>query len=67
MLSEGLGADENLSYEGTSIEILDRHVKRLRNKEFATVKVLCRNNVFGGATWESEAEKRYCYPHLFSP
>ena len=29
---EGLGVDENLSYEENLIEILDRQVKKLRNK-----------------------------------
>ena len=29
---EGLVVDENLSYEEVPVEILDRHVKRLRNK-----------------------------------
>ncbi|XP_069144351.1 uncharacterized protein [Solanum lycopersicum] len=32
---EGLGVDEYLSYEEVPIEILDRQVKRLRNKEIA--------------------------------
>ena len=32
LLVEGLGIDENLSYEEVPVEILDRHVKRLRNK-----------------------------------
>lgn len=29
---EGQGVDENLSYEEFVVEILDRQVKRLRNK-----------------------------------
>ena len=45
MLSKGLGVNENRSYEQFSIEILDRQVKRLRNKEFTTVKVLWRNHL----------------------
>ncbi|WMV41924.1 hypothetical protein MTR67_035309 [Solanum verrucosum] len=40
---EGLGVDENLSYEEVSVEILDRQVKKLRNKEVASEKVLWRN------------------------
>ncbi|WMV24600.1 hypothetical protein MTR67_017985 [Solanum verrucosum] len=47
---EGLGVDENLSYEELSVEILDQQVKRLRNKEIASVKVLWRNNLVEGAT-----------------
>ena len=37
---EGLGVDENLSYEEVTVEILDSQVKKLRNKEVASVKVL---------------------------
>ncbi|XP_069152851.1 uncharacterized protein [Solanum lycopersicum] len=35
-----LRVDENLSYEEVPVEILDRQVKRLRNKEISTVKAL---------------------------
>lgn len=34
----GLGVDENISYEEVPFEILDPQVKRLRNKEVASVK-----------------------------
>ena len=37
---EGLGVQENLSYEELPFQILDRQVRRLRNKEVASVKVL---------------------------
>ncbi|WMV29152.1 hypothetical protein MTR67_022537 [Solanum verrucosum] len=37
---EGLEVDKNLSYEEVPVKILDRQVKRLRNKEVASVKVL---------------------------
>ena len=37
---EGLGVDENLSYERVPVKILDRQVKKLRNKEVVSVKVL---------------------------
>ena len=47
---EGLGVYENLPYEEIPIEILDRQVKRLRNKETATVNVLWRNHLVEGAT-----------------
>ena len=51
---EGLGVDEILSNEEVQVEILDCQVKRLRNKEVATVKVLWRNHLIEGATWEAE-------------
>ena len=37
---ESLGVKDNLSYEEFPIQILDRQVKKLRNKEGASVKVL---------------------------
>ncbi|KAK4737909.1 hypothetical protein R3W88_001606 [Solanum pinnatisectum] len=64
---EGLGVNENLSYEEVPIEILDRQVKRLRNKEIASVKVLWRNHLVESATWEAEADMMSRYPHLFPP
>ncbi|WMV50283.1 hypothetical protein MTR67_043668 [Solanum verrucosum] len=62
---EGLGVDENLSYEEVSVEILDRQVKKLRNKKVVSVKVLWRNLLVEGATWEAEADMKSRYPHLF--
>ena len=63
---EGLGVGEDLSYEEVPVEILDRQVKRLRNKEITTVKVLWRNHLVEGATWEAEADMRSRYPDLFN-
>ncbi|WMV32759.1 hypothetical protein MTR67_026144 [Solanum verrucosum] len=37
----------------------------LRNKEFASVKVLWRSQSVEGATWEAEAAMKAKYPHLF--
>ncbi|XP_015081313.1 uncharacterized protein LOC107024900 [Solanum pennellii] len=62
---QGLGVDEDLSYEEVPVEILDRHVKRMRNKKVARLKVLWMNHLVEGATWESEADMRSFYPHLF--
>ncbi|WMV08910.1 hypothetical protein MTR67_002295, partial [Solanum verrucosum] len=62
---EGLGVDESLSYEEVPVEILDRQVKRLRNKQIASMKVLWRNYLVEGATWEAEADMKSRYPHLF--
>ncbi|KAH0697960.1 hypothetical protein KY289_015442 [Solanum tuberosum] len=62
---EGLEIDKSLSYEEISIEILDRQVKRLRNKEVASVKVLWRNHLVEGATWEAEADMKSRCPHIF--
>ena len=62
---EGLGVDEDFSYEEVPFEILDRQVKRLRNKEIDTVKVLWKNQLVQGATGEAEIDMRSRYPHLF--
>ena len=47
---EALGMDERLSYEEVPMEILYRQVKKLKNKEVTSVKVLRRNHLVGGAT-----------------
>ena len=62
---EGFRVDEKISYEGVPVEILDRQVKKLRNKEILSVKVLWRNHLVEGATWEAEADMMSRYPHLF--
>ena len=62
---EGLGVNENFSYEVVPVEILDRQVKRLRNKEISTVKVLWRNHLVEGATLDTEDNMRSHYPHIF--
>ncbi|WMV58614.1 hypothetical protein MTR67_051999 [Solanum verrucosum] len=67
LLLEGLGVNENLSYEEVLVEILDRQVKKLRNKEVSSVKILWRNHLVEGATWEAEADMKSRYPHLFPP
>ena len=63
---EGLWVDDDLCYKEVLVEILDRQIKQLLNKEIAQVKVLGRNYLVEGATWEAEADMRSRYPHLFS-
>ncbi|XP_069152797.1 uncharacterized protein [Solanum lycopersicum] len=57
---------EDLSCEEVPVEIVDRQVKRLRNKEIATVKVLWIYHLVEGVRWESEANIRSRYPNLFN-
>ena len=57
---KGSGVYESLSYEEVSIEILDRQVKRLRNKEIATMKVLWRNHLIF-----SVLKVRYSFPEVW--
>ncbi|WMV49966.1 hypothetical protein MTR67_043351 [Solanum verrucosum] len=59
----GLGC--MLMHHEVSVEILEQKVRRLRNKEIASVKVLWRNHLVKGATWEVEADMKSRYPHLF--
>ncbi|WMV25399.1 hypothetical protein MTR67_018784 [Solanum verrucosum] len=46
---------DSLTYKEVPIEILNRQVQRLRNKEVASVKVLWNSQSIGGATWKAEA------------
>ncbi|KAH0728122.1 hypothetical protein KY284_003987 [Solanum tuberosum] len=57
--------EDNLTYEEVPVQILDRQVKRLRNKNVASVKVLWRNQRVESATWEAEADMQRRYPYLF--
>ncbi|WMV45512.1 hypothetical protein MTR67_038897 [Solanum verrucosum] len=63
---EGLGVDESLSYEEVPVEIFDWQVKKLRKKKVASLKVLRRNHLIEGATWEAKADMMSRYPHSFS-
>ncbi|XP_069146029.1 uncharacterized protein [Solanum lycopersicum] len=63
---EGLDVDESLSYEDVLVEILDRQVKKLRNKKVASVKDLWKSQLIEGETWEAEADMKSLYPHLFA-
>ena len=56
---------EDLSYESRLIQIIDRDIKRLRNKEIPLVKVLWQNQRLEEATWEREDDMRQKYPELF--
>ena len=63
---EGLCVKDNLSYEEVPVEMLDQQVKKFRNKEVASMKVLQRNHLVKGATWEAEANMKSCYTNLFA-
>ena len=63
---DGLGFDENLSYKEGIVEILDRQVKRLRNKEVAIVKMYLKNHLVERETREAEDDMRSHYIHWLS-
>ncbi|KAK9044452.1 hypothetical protein V6N11_058352 [Hibiscus sabdariffa] len=52
---EEVELNPDLSYEEEPVQILDRKIKRLRNKSVPPVKVLWRNHKVEEATWEPEA------------
>ena len=57
---------EDLSYKEEPVEILDRQIKKLRNKEIPIVKVKWSRHSPKEATWEVEKDMRVQYPYLFS-
>ena len=63
---EDVQVDKNLSYIEELEAIVDRKVRKLRNKEIALVKVQWRHHRGPEATWEPEKEMRLKYPHLFT-
>ncbi|XP_073061744.1 uncharacterized protein [Primulina eburnea] len=63
---EPLDLMPNLSYHERAVQIQDRKVKVLRNKEIGIVKVLWSNHVIEKATWEPEEEMKQHYPDLFT-
>ena len=62
---ESVAVKDSLSYEDEPFEILDCQVRRLRNKNVPSVKVLGRSQSVEGATWEAEATMKAKYPYLF--
>ena len=52
---ESVAIKDCVSYEDVPVEILDRQVSRLRNKDVTSVKVLWRSQSVEGSTWEAEA------------
>ncbi|XP_070032351.1 uncharacterized protein [Nicotiana tomentosiformis] len=56
--------NEKLTYEEIPVAILDRLVRKLRNKDIASVQVLWRSQKVEDATWEAEEEMKKKYPNL---
>ena len=55
---------ENLSYIEEPIQILDFKVKKMRNRDIPSVKVLWGNHSRNEATWETEENMRITYPFV---
>ncbi|KAL0315147.1 UNVERIFIED_CONTAM: hypothetical protein Scaly_2884700 [Sesamum calycinum] len=56
---------EQLTYMEELVEILDRSIRKLRNKEIPIVKVRWTHHSSREATWEVEEHMREKYPYLF--
>ncbi|WMV45713.1 hypothetical protein MTR67_039098 [Solanum verrucosum] len=63
--TEDVQVTRDLTYEKVHISILDRQIRRLRNKEVASVKELWRNQQVEEITWEAEDAMKLKYPHHF--
>lgn len=63
---EPIEVRSNLTYEEQPVEIVDRKVQALRNKEIPLVKVIWRKHAIEKATWELESEMLRKYPSLFN-
>ena len=50
---------------GESILIFDLLIEKKRNKEVSSVNILWRNQMVKGATWETDSDMTFCYPHIF--
>jgi hypothetical protein len=55
-----------LTVEAIPLRIEGREVKKLRNKEIASVKFVWGGPACENATWELESKMRSSYPELFS-
>lgn len=65
--SESIDVRPNLSYDETSVKVINRQVKRLKNYTIASVKVIWRCHSLQEATWEVEQDMRQCNSHIFQP
>ena len=62
---ENIKVDEKLTYVEEPVAIVDRKVRKLRNKEIILVKVQWRYHRGQEATWEVEADMKSKFPNLF--
>ena len=48
------------------MEIIDRQVKKLMKKEVSSIKVLWKNHLVEGATWEGKDDMKSYYHDIFA-
>jgi hypothetical protein len=63
--AEDIQVRENLTVETIPLRIDGREVKKLRNKEIVSVKVVWEGPAGESATWQLEAVMKKSYPELF--
>ena len=63
--TQEIEVDKDLSYEEVPVAIVDRQIRKLRNKEIAMVKVQWQNHEVEECTWESVQSMKDKYPQLF--
>ncbi|XP_028097827.1 uncharacterized protein LOC114297581 [Camellia sinensis] len=56
---------DDFTYEERPIQIVNRRIKRLRNKEILLVKIDWQNHEGTYAQWETEEDMMKIYPDLF--
>jgi hypothetical protein len=63
---EEIHIDEKLNFVKRPIEIMERKIKKPRNKKIPLVKVKWDAKRGPEYTWEPEAKMKTKYPHLFT-
>ncbi|KAJ9557656.1 hypothetical protein OSB04_012270 [Centaurea solstitialis] len=61
-----ISVDPKLNFVEEPVAIVDRKIRKIRNKEIDLVKVQWKFHKGQECTWETESEMREKYPHLFS-
>ncbi|WMV46737.1 hypothetical protein MTR67_040122 [Solanum verrucosum] len=64
---ESVFVKESLSYKEVPVEIFNRQVQNLRNKEVSSVKVFWKNQLVKGSTWYAKDDMMSKYPISFPP
>ena len=57
--------EDDLSYEESPIAIVDRQIKKFKNKEIVMIKVQWQRHNIEEYTWETEQAMKDKYPQLF--
>ena len=58
--------EDDLTFESKPVAIIDRQIRKLRNKEIPMVKVQWQSQDVEECTWEAEQKMKDRYPYLFT-